>query len=226
MLLRKYVYEKIGDGLIVWVNPRNVNFYIGKNVPYIDLPNKYFKGLEVLNKKTCAILTAYTSFAVSKKYYGNEIFLEEQYKYKILKNLIDTKSDYRKSIWYEDLFLKIKIDGIVRHKKIIIKNNHELNEFFENYVLDIVESMERDGYILNKSKQIGYVMIGKEGELHKSNAGDHRFIIARILGVPKIPLYVKGIHEECLEKKGIPKSMGAIPQINDLIREIEYINRN
>jgi hypothetical protein len=226
MLLRKYVYEKIGHGLIVWVNPRNIKFYIGKNVPYIDFPNKYFKGLEILNKKTCAILTAYTSFAVSKKYYGKENFLEEHYKYQILKNLIDNKEDYRKSIWYQDLCLKIKVDGIVKHKKIIIKNSHELNDFFENYVLDIVYSMEKHGYMLNKSKQIGYVMIGKEGELHKSNAGDHRFIIARILGVPKIPLYVKGIHEEFLEKKGIPKSMGAIHQIADVIREIEHVNIN
>lgn len=225
MLLRKNVYEKLGDDLIVWINPRNIKYYIGKNVPYIDLPNKLFKNFEKLSKKTSAILTAYTSFAVSKKYYGNKIALERQPKYQVLKNLINCRHDYQKSIWYQDFSLKLNSKGIVKHKKIVITNTHELKNFFENYVLDLVDSMEKHGYILNKSSQIGYVMIGQDGEIHKSNAGDHRFMIARILGVSKIPLYVKGIHEEFLDKKGIAKSMCSIYQIADAIRKIEHVNR-
>lgn len=62
-------------------------------------------------------------------------------------------------------------------------------------MLRLIHSIQHDGWNHEHDFSIGNITIGKNGELHKSNVGDHRFIIAIILGVNPIPFRVKGIHE-------------------------------
>ncbi len=64
-------------------------------------------------------------------------------------------------------------------------------------------------------------MIGKNGEIHKSNAGDHRFFTARIIGVPTMLFTIKGVHKNFMEKHEIPYSYRGIDKLIQVIKSIE-----
>lgn len=50
------------------------------------------------------------------------------------------------------------------------------------------------------------VFIDRNGELLKANSGNHRFAFARILGLPRLPVIIDGVHERwvqhCVEHYG------------------------
>ena len=59
-------------------------------------------------------------------------------------------------------------------------------------------------------------MIDKNCNLVKINGGNHRFFIARILKLKSVPVEIKVIHSNCVNKENIN-----IRDLNNFIKEIE-----
>jgi hypothetical protein len=70
----------------------------------------------------------------------------------------------------------------------------DIRAFFADYALDLADSLSANGYCLRKGKDIGTVLVGPDGSLHKSASGNHRFYVARILGISPFPVMVTGVH--------------------------------
>nr|WP_306267793.1 hypothetical protein [Pararhizobium sp. IMCC3301] len=63
-------------------------------------------------------------------------------------------------------------------------------------MLRLITSLEQEGYDVGKGKDYGTALIGKDGSIHKSASGDHRFYFARVLGIKPVPLAISGVHED------------------------------
>ena len=62
-------------------------------------------------------------------------------------------------------------------------------------------------------------MIDRNSNLVKINSGDHRFAISRILKLKKIPIEIKLIHADCIQKSLDNKRL--LNSVNELIQNVE-----
>jgi len=62
--------------------------------------------------------------------------------------------------------------------------------------------MSQSGYCLEKGADIGTVLINRDGKLDKAGSGDHRFYVARVLGLQRFPVCVVGVHHDWWRAKG------------------------
>jgi len=86
--------------------------------------------------------------------------------------------------------------GHTKHKKILMRSKDDIDHFMQSYVLNLLDSLEKDGFDFKQGGGIGRALIGKDGSIHKSSSGRHRFFAARELGIEPIPLRISGVHEE------------------------------
>jgi hypothetical protein len=220
------VYRNAGNKLIIRVNPAKIDGYVGGNIPMMDLmENRLFNRVPKIKLIGQRAAFHLGPFAIPGRLYKKPVKLERMEKYKKVKDLIEHSTGYLKSLWYNDMLRELETVGAVKHKEITLCTVEELNNFFESYVLELVNSMKKNGYMESKCSQIGNVTIGKKGELHKSNAGDHRFITARILGIKCMPFKVNGVHKEWFNNKSILNRRRGISKLVSAIREVEEENR-
>lgn len=225
MLTRYRVQNEAGYKLTIRVNPKNINKYVGGNVPMMNLmENRLLNSVPIVKLFGQRIVHHLGPFAIPECLYNKPVKLKAMKKYRKIKNFIENRADYRESDWYKSMFKVLRKDGKVKHKKITVYTVEELNHFFETYVLDLVNSMEKYGYIEEKSSQIGFVTIGRDGEIHKSNAGDHRFMTAKILGIKCMPFIVKGVHKEWFNNHLITNNRRGIDKLISAIRKVEEEN--
>lgn len=219
-LARGQVLRKYEKELVIWVSPKDINYYVGKNTPLIGSTNKLLKKFNRMRLFTQGLIDFYTPFVIEERIYEEPKHVAGLQKYRYVKDLIENIPNYQSSQWYRRHAEEIRLRGRTEHKQLMIKSIDELNKFFEEYVLDLVFSMKENGYDINKGQQVGYVTIGSNGEIHKSNAGDHRFIVAKLLGTEAMPFRVKGVHEGWLKKQGLGSRLGDVPQIIKRIHEL------
>lgn len=124
-------------------------------------------------------------------------------------------------MWFEELNNKLRTDGMAKHKNITIRSAGELHSFFEDYVLKLVGSLKDNGYDFGIDQDIPNIMIGRNGEIHKSNAGDHRFFIAKIVGVPLMPFTIKGVHQSFMTMHDIPNNKRGLEKLIQVVNNLE-----
>jgi hypothetical protein len=172
---------------IINIDPESVKYYVGNNnvrFPF-NKPN-----LDRIGSKIPAL--KFNRFIIPAHHYRTTVPLTELEKYKKVKDYL-SKDHFSDSIWFNQMLLELRKSGKAVHKKISLHNEQELVQFFSVYVNNMINSLKKEGWDLNKGRP-GTVTIGRNGELHKANAGDHRFFISRLLGIKPIPVKIKGIH--------------------------------
>jgi len=231
MLLAHYVKSVMNEDLIVHVNPQNIKYYVGSNnVRFQGSSNEFLKNLprklwfqnEPFNR--ISPFKVYT-FDINERDYAKPKPIESIGKYQKIENFIKSRSDFRKSTWYKTKLDELTKNGATKYKNITIDSSEKLDNFFEKYVLGLINSMETEGYIHDKGKDLGNIMINEDGTLHKSNAGDHRFFVSKLVGVKLMPFKIKGVHGHWLEKLSIPKNKKGLGKLSDAIKKVEKMNQ-
>lgn len=124
------------------------------------------------------------------------------YKFKTVEDIFINKVNFKKTEEY-----KHHIDRLLKNGKTRdgIKTEKELDEYFEK-MINLFHSIKRNGVLAQK--EIGYLeedgigcVIDRNGNLLKSHNGHHRFLIASILGIEKIPVHILGVSKEWVEQK-------------------------
>lgn len=227
MILQHTIVKHYQEKVTIWVNPRHINGYVGANIKKFanskidllsSLENKLWPSGNIFDRFSPFKIY---SFSIKDSHYSEPVPVESLKKYKKIEDFIRHKEDYRQSIWYKEMSKKLDQYGQVNHKNHIFKSQQELDSFFENYILGMVESLQSNGYDKNIDQDYPRVMIGKNGEIHKSNAGDHRFFMSKILGVSQMPFTVKGVHESFFEMHDIPNNKKGLEALFKAIKETE-----
>lgn len=119
--------------------------------------------------------------------------IEEANWHKLILNYTE-HTEYEQTIWYSQLMDALLKNGVVEHKGITMISEHQVHHFFQNYVDKLIESIKANGIICSKDypAECG-VIIDEDGSFVKSSHGNHRFAIARIHGLKKVPCVVEGI---------------------------------
>jgi hypothetical protein len=202
-LRRRYVEKKLGSDLILWVDPSKIEYGVDTQFPNIKElkermvklcdPIPFGRGLASLaNKMICRC----DSFLIKPENYRSALLIEDLIHYQKVKDIIANRHQFERSLWYRMLTDELAAKGYAHHKKLKFFNKQDIACFFKEYVLGLIESMELEGFNYQKGPEYGVALIAGDGSLHKSGSGNHRFYIAKIVGVKSYPLKIGGVHQE------------------------------
>jgi hypothetical protein len=227
MILQHTIATHYQEQVTIRINPRHINGYVGANIKkFANAGNDFLSSLEDKLWPSGDIFERFSpfkvySFSIRDRHYSKPVPVESLKKFKKVEDIIRHKDDYKKSFWYKEMKETLAEQGRVNHKNHIFKDPKELDSFFEDYVLGMVESLASNGYNQDIDQDYPRIMIGKNGEIHKSNAGDHRFFISKLVGVQKMPFTVKGVHESFFKTHGIPNNKRGLSALFKAIKETE-----
>lgn len=228
MLYRHRIRKEIGDALVVWVNPRKIKLHAGTNQPYTRSAKEKlaciegaFPSASKYTKFFHSALYSIEPFSVRRGLLNFLVPVEADPRYEKLEDYIRHMQSPQECRWYGELVNQVLRDGCAHHKGLTFRNTGEVDAFFNGYLRDLVDSMATIGYDKSKSRDVGTALIGSDGSILKSHAGNHRFIVARIVGVPLIPLEILGAHEFWMREMQIN---GSIQKLAAGIREVERMN--
>lgn len=122
--------------------------------------------------------------------------IEKSHRFRRLENLFSRLPGYRKSDWYESLRREISSNGVASHKHFVFHDTDSLDEFFNSYMLPLFKSLKENGFEQRLSPDVPRGIIWSDGSMVKSVHGNHRFVIAQLLGVPEIPIELDAIHRD------------------------------
>lgn len=152
--------------------------------------------IDIVRRPVLRLANALESFLIEDDIYQNIKSFSCERKYKKVSNIVENRADFKNSIWYSDLVSCLQENGFARHKKIYMRSESEIDHFMTSYVLRLIDSLEQEGYDVARGKDFGTALIGKDGSIHKSASGDHRFYFSRVLGIKPVPLAISGVHED------------------------------
>jgi hypothetical protein len=227
ILTRRYIKRHFGEKLILWVNPRKITYDAGTKVPNIDDLRKKIEKVSTriprgdrINKFIQKKLQRINPYLIHPKKYQPVKKIESLGKYQKVEDFIQNRSTIEQSYWYRMLIEELETKGAAFHKKIRLKNKSEIDQFFQNYVIDMIESMESHGYVPEKADDVGTALINESGDLHKAGSGNHRFYVARIVGVESVPMEISGVHRNWFKKTiGNKNNLDKLPEQLRIVEE-------
>lgn len=179
------------------ISPKKV-IYIGQ--PFKELKHKLRREDNFFFRKYYQFLFVYRPFLIPKSNDLDLGYFKNNSRYKFLNELWELNFNYKKTEFYSSLKVDIKEKSIVKRKHYILKSEDDLNNYCQRFV-DLLKSIQRDGYNEEKAPGKVAVFIGPAGELVKESSGRHRLAAAQIVGLEKIPIRITHIHQEWIDSK-------------------------
>ena len=211
-----------GDSLVLWVDPTKINSYSGTAKPFVDHFAKKLAASGSLFRLARKILYPCEPFIIPGQYFRQAVPVETIERYKKLQDIIANRENTQQSLWSKLLHDQLKKSGVAKHKAIRMYNAGDINEFMDNYVLDLINTLERYGYDSTKTNDCGHAQIDDMGRLIKSTSGVHRFCAARILKVERFPIRVVGVHEKWLDLIGVSNCVVSSEHFKSALKNVEF----
>lgn len=223
MQTQKEVIRALGQDAILLISPLKISKTVDSKYPVNAGFQRIFNVFPRFVRKFPKYYLRNTHpFVIPGDKYGEAIEIEENNKYKKIRDFIENMERVEESIWFAELVNQLHINKVAKHKRKLMKNKEEILYFLNNYVFDLIHSMRNFGYISSKAQDYSTVLIGPSGDLHKSGSGNHRFNVARLVGVEKYPVKVMGVHQAFLERNKINiKDLDFITSFRALLTQIE-----
>jgi hypothetical protein len=147
---------------------------------------------------------------------------KEREEFGLIKDLHDSLPNFRQSIWYKRGEQAIENTGQFSHKTLVARNLLQLDEIFEEYLVEMLASMKRDGYRHREGTDFPEGMIGRDGNLIKTAHGTHRLAAAKVVGAPGLfPIRVIGIHRLWLSTLSDGRGDNRTQAIANSLKELE-----
>lgn len=206
MTLRRYVEIRLGDELTLWINPTTIDFDVGTKWPVSRQMESKINGLlpvPLTRGLIRPLLHQLEPFVIPSWCYGLPKPVGTIEKYRRVEDFIQNRRDLKSTIWYRDLVHELEHRGVATHKTLRMYGTDDIYNFFKTYVCELIESMSRTGYCLRKGADLGAVIINRHGTLEKAGSGNHRFYVAKVLGLQRFPVRVTGVHSDwwCAQKE-------------------------
>lgn len=205
---------------VIWVNPTVIDSTVGSKWPVGK------RRVRKLSRILPAPLVAMIRPAIKRRepfVIPRDVFAAPQPicdtpRYRRVADLLQHRDDVTQSAWYRDLMDELRETGCARHKQIEMRSAAEVMEFFAGYVLPLVDSLEREGFRGDVEGYPSTAVIGPQGEIIKTGSGNHRFCIAKALGLDRFPLKVVGAHEDWASRV-----LGRAPRIEDVLAALQAL---
>ncbi|MGD1886641.1 MAG: hypothetical protein ACFB01_05880 [Cohaesibacteraceae bacterium] len=197
MRQREFI-KKAGVEAVVWIDPRKVHYHAGSMHPVAvrkitAMKRQYPK---FIVDYTRPFIKAREPFVISHSSINDLPKIEENSRYIKLVDFIEADGNVKETVWYREMVADVKQKGEARYKRVRLRDEDAVLEFLRGYVTALVHSMRINGYDDPNGGYEATGMIDASGSICKTEHGDHRFCIARILGLERFPLKIIGIHED------------------------------
>ena len=189
------MFDKLEDQLIMSVNPNLVR-YFAKIRPW----QRRLKFLKRIGMGRAYNLIKTKQGLIFNKPLKLKPFSEHE-KYIFIKELWDNDFDYTRTVRYKRFNEMLERGKTISMpvKGYVIADARKLTAYFQDYV-DLLKSMRTNGYLSDKSQEELQVIIGAKGELIKASKGRHRLAAAQITQIAVIPVRVRHIHADWINK--------------------------
>lgn len=185
----------LGEKLTLHINPQSISGFVGSKMPLtVPLASRLR-----LSDRGCAgqslskTMNALHPQVIPTSRFPRAVPFTEVRKYRRVKELIQCDGDYKATAWYSDFREALKRDGTIVWKGREFQSLSDIDCFFQDDMLGMIQSLLRDGYREDIAPDVGTAMIGADGKLSKSGSGMHRFAAARELGIEGIPVVISCI---------------------------------
>lgn len=118
-------------------------------------------------------------------------------------SLAEHLPNYRASLWYIAAISAYEKHGYFRHKNHRVYSIFEIDTLFEQELVPLVSSMRDTGYRQRPDSDVPLAMIGRNGEIIKTEKGRHRFAAAQAVGCKEFPLRIAAVHKDWLRSCGL-----------------------
>lgn len=202
-LRQETVLGMLGEKAILKVDPRHIGKYYGSKHQatgnlrriYGRLRSARLKGL--IREK---IADRLESYIIRERNFNPGILIEEMPKYQLVSDFLKNIETPRESLWYQNFLHQINSLGIAKHKKHEMRSPDEILHFLDQYNHTVVQTMKSQGFCDSYTGFEATGIIDSQGCIGKTGSGNHRFMIARVLGIKDFPLKIAGIHESWIRK--------------------------
>lgn len=185
LLCRQVVDTKI------YVNPAKVSLYGGSRAPVIRYYQRNLK-YRFARKALGRLLNPLQPFLIPDGIPMDPQPISDLNHYLVLSDLISGTAPGR-SIWAQQLREQIEQRGFAAYKRRRLNSTAEVEQFLNDYLAFPIADMRQHGWREDVG-DVGTGIVSASGELLKTGSGNHRFIIAQILGLDRVPLNISGIY--------------------------------
>ncbi len=191
IVTRKKAKSILKEHLVLTIDPARVLWSGGSQDPLKEYIRTRYAGAPlILQRSAIKCVRTIHPFVVPGRWFPAATPLEALDKYRKVADVVEKYPRYQTSAWYHELLKTLADEGAAFHKRIVMRSRREIDDFFVRYVLPLIESMRDEGYRGDKAPDPLYVLIGSHGELYKAGQGNHRFYVARLVGVRRLPVRV------------------------------------
>lgn len=198
MLTQNTFIEQAGDRAVVWIDPARVKDHAGTKWPVGKRNWRRYR--RFLPKPIAMIIRSSIRgrepILIPDDCFGRELTpVSQTERYQKVADFIAHRDTPRDSEWYGDLCRELSKTGIARHKAVEMRSEAEILGFFDTYVCPMIDSLIKDGFKPEFSGYESSAVIGPDGVICKTSSGNHRFNVAKVVGLTRFPLKILGIHE-------------------------------
>lgn len=199
-LRQKDFTQEAGERAVLWIDPARVDGHTGTKWPVGKMRLRQLS--RVLPKPILNLLRPTIKrrepFVIPRACFGRVDPVVETERYLKIIDFIRHKETVTQSAWYQDLTAELARTGTARHKDIAMTSEAEILKFLHGYVGALVDKLAADGFSPEHGGYESTAVIGPDGGLTKAGSGNHRFNIAKALGLTRFPLRIIAVHEDWL----------------------------
>lgn len=233
LLNRYFISNKIGNNLIIRINPDKVNYYVGVKWQTSDKIRSQFDALPMpfrsYGRKVVRRLHKYEPFFYNDVHFQKKTLIEKNNKFLKTKSAIIAyhNNDPKDSFWYHELIKEVETVGYAKHKNFLMHNKNDVINFFYSYFFPLIESFTKHGFSDSRTSDYGTCVIDKDLNILKSSAAMHRFSLTKELGIKEFPLKIIGINRSVYNSaiRNKAENKNTLELLSDLIRKIEHAHR-
>ncbi|AMD02381.1 RNA polymerase sigma factor [Halomonas chromatireducens] len=141
--------------------------------------------------------------------------LADTQRQKFIRDLWSHRLDLTASDSYNRLLNRVELGGALRmhHHGILLDSESRIHAYLERYLL-FMEDMSCFGYKANLGKDTLGIAIDRHGGMVKVNKGLHRLAMAQILGIQRVTVRVRAVHQLWWEQhKGSEQGKRALENV-------------
>lgn len=159
-------------------------------------------------------------FVVAGRWLGTPIEIDDTEKAQRLADLLMHLDHPSRSVLWNELRLRLEVDGHANYKSRVLTSPKDLEDLFATHLVPLVASLRDQGYRADLAPGPGLCAIDANGTLHKGRKGNHRFALARLLGIQEVPLRVAVVERGWSGLDGLPRGPARWVELGRRIQEV------
>lgn len=198
---QRYFISASADRNVIWVDPATVSRQLGSKWPVgREKLRRLRRALPgpVVNLVRSPIKRA-EPFAIPRRFLERMPKVEDTRRYQRLENLLATRDDPRRSLWFAEMTGDLSRKGVAYYKTRPLRSEAEIDAFLHEMIA-LADALATRGFDPGATGFESTAAIDANGTLVKTGSGNHRFCLARLVGLRRFPLQIVGAHEDWLRK--------------------------